>query len=223
MSVISFDAFLKDRNAETTAEVRAYLKNFGIALAKFAKSSECQVHDSMCAVVAGWNLFIELDALTDYWLPSAMPVFKKDGDRIELRFSSGFGEKVGGHYPYALEIDVERIQGGRGDLNTDSARTFERTLRKHNPGVLVVSVLAIAIMRYAERDMGHAYRMLEANNDQITLVTESPDERITYRLDIELTRKALQKLKLDCERQDRRDGVEPDPSVWTVFEDQQLP
>lgn len=220
--IISFDGFIQDRGAATATEVRAYLKQFGVSLAKFTKSPDCPVHDSLCAVVAGWSLFIELDTMTDYWLRSAMPVFKRGDNAIYLQFISGFGEPIDGNYPPGLEIDVERITDGRGDPLIDSARTFERALREHNPGVLVASVLVIAIMRYATRDMGHMYRMHTVDNDRITMVTESPTERMTFRFDIELTRKALQKLKLDCERQDRRDGVLPDPEAWTVFEDQRL-
>lgn len=223
-NVFSFDQFLKDRQAGTSAEVRAYLKNFGISLAKYAvHAPQCKVKDSLCAVVAGWDLFIELDALTDYWLPSALPVFKENGDTIELRFLSGFGTPIDGNYPYGLEIDVEPITGGRGDLNVDVARTFENAVREHNPGALVVSVLAIAIIKYATRDSLHAYRMHTVDNDMLTMVIESPDERMTIRLDIDITRKALAKLKTDCERVDRRDGNVLDPSVWTIFEDQRLP
>ncbi|ARV77443.1 hypothetical protein FDI21_gp268 [Pseudomonas phage Noxifer] len=222
MSVISFTKFIDERNAETSNEVRKYLKHFGVSLAKYTKSPKCKVHDSLCAVVAGWDLWVNLEVLTDYWLVSAMPAFKTEDGNIQLNFLSGFGEPVNGEYPPALQIEIEHITDGRGDPLIDSARTFELALREHKPGVLVVSVLAIAVMRYANRDMGHMYRMHTVDNDQITLVTESPTERMTFRLDIELTRKALQKLKLDCERQDRRDGVLPDPEAWTVFEDQRL-
>jgi hypothetical protein len=221
-NVTSFDGFIKDRASANATEVRAYLKKFGVSLAKYTVSSDCKVHDSLCAVVAGWDLFIGLDVMTDYWLRSTVPVFKLDGDTVWLRFASGFGEPVDGIYPYALEIDVERITEGRGDPLIDTARIFERTLREHNPGVLVASVLAIAIMRYANRDSGHLYRMHTADDNLITLVTENQSERMTFRLDIELTRKALQKLKIDCERQDRRDGTEHDSSVWEIFNDQRL-
>lgn len=221
-NVISFDKFLQERSAETNTEVRAYLKNFGVSLAKYAKNTDCRVHDSLCAVAAGWDLFIELDTFTDYWTSSAMPVFFEHTDLIELKFKSGFGEKVDGDWPSALEIDVEHIKEGRGDPLIDCARTFERAIREHKPGVLVVSVLAIAIIQYATRDMGFIYRMHEVNDDQITMVIESPTQRLTFRLSIELTRKALQKLRTDCERLDRRDGYLPGERDWDIFEDQRL-
>lgn len=222
-NVFSFDKFLQDRSASTTAEVRAYLKNFGISLAKYAVNApQCQVKDSLCSVVAGWDLFINLDTLTDYWLPSALPVFKEQPNVIELRFLSGFGEPKNGRYPYGLEIDIEPITNGRPDLNVDCARVFENAVREHKPGVLVVSVLAIAIMKYATRDTMHGYRMHEVNDDSITMVIENPTERMTFRLDIDLTRKALQKLRTDCERLDRRDGFLPGERDWDIFEDQRL-
>lgn len=218
-NIISLDNVLKDRSSKSSATFKEHLKGFAKRMADASYEPYCRYPLAFQAIAAGWHMFINMDDLTDWWLPACVPVFLTDPE-LCVTFVNGRSEKDGENYPILATITFDPREG----VVDDSAyrRDFEAAIREHRPGCMNLYLPFAFIIAFAERDMGFKHTSHSVVDDVATLVIQNLTERITLRFYIEQTRQALTQLKAATVREERVTG-RPSGHDWTVFEDQRIP
>jgi hypothetical protein len=218
-NVISLDKFLSDRSDKNCGEFRAWLQNFAKRIADASYEPYCRYPLAFQAICAGWHMFINMDDLTDWWLPACVPTFATEPE-LCFTFLNGRSPMVGKEYATLGTITLGARKGTVSDVNY--RQVFEEAIREHKPGAMNMYLPFAFIIAFAHRDMGFKYTSHEVVDDVATLVIQSLTERMTITFHIEQTRLALDELKTVVERVERVKGVTAEHD-WTAFEDQRIP
>lgn len=218
-NVISLEKFLNDRGEKNCGEFREWLKQFAVKIAKASQEPYCRYPLAFQAICAGWHLFMQMDDLTDWWLPACVPTFATKPE-LCITFLNGRGDMVGKEYATLATITFGPREGKVDD--TPYRVVYEEAIREHKPGAMNMYTPFAFIIAFAHRDMGFRYTSHDVTDDIATLVIQNLTERMTIRFHIEQTRQGLAQLKAVTERNARVTGVTEDHD-WTVFEDQRLP